>query len=85
MSEFPKFRKTALVEAEQFTEGPGIRLPFVVGTKRGPMYCRNGEWFVDTLEGPLRVRSGDWILRGKEGEFWPVKGDIFAATYEPAQ
>lgn len=39
--------------------------------------------FVPTLEGDLVARVGDWIVKGPRGEFWPVKGDIFAETYEP--
>ena len=27
---------------------------------------------------------GDWIVRGVQGEVYPVKPDIFAATYDPA-
>jgi hypothetical protein len=26
---------------------------------------------------------GDWIIRGVQGEFYPCKPDIFAATYDP--
>lgn len=26
---------------------------------------------------------GDWIIRGIQGELYPCKPDIFAATYEP--
>ncbi|MFM9616772.1 hypothetical protein ACKI14_02280 [Streptomyces turgidiscabies] len=39
--------------------------------------------FVPTLEGDLAARVGDWIVKGPRGEFWPVKGSIFAETYEP--
>lgn len=39
---------------------------------------------VPTLEGALTARTGDWIVKGPRGEFWPVKGDIFAETYEGA-
>ncbi len=38
---------------------------------------------IPTLEGAHEVRPGDWILTGIKGECWPVKPDIFAATYEP--
>lgn len=38
-----------------------------------------------TLEGDMRGEVGDWIVRGVKGEFYPVKPDIFAATYEPAE
>lgn len=38
--------------------------------------------YVPTLEGPLFAAPEDWIIRGVAGEFYPVKPDIFAATYE---
>jgi hypothetical protein len=28
------------------------------------------------------VTPGDWIIKGVQGEFYPCKPDIFAATYE---
>lgn len=37
---------------------------------------------VDTLEGTMYATPGDWIVRGVQGEFYPVKPDIFEATYE---
>jgi hypothetical protein len=37
---------------------------------------------VQTLEGELAATPGDWIIRGAQGEFYPCKPDIFAATYE---
>jgi hypothetical protein len=39
---------------------------------------------ITTLEGVMRVSPGDWIITGIQGEFYPCKPDIFAATYEPA-
>jgi len=39
---------------------------------------------IDTLEGRMYADPGDWIIRGVQGEFYPCKPDIFAATYEPA-
>jgi hypothetical protein len=38
---------------------------------------------VPTLEGTMRANPGDWIIQGVNGEFYPCKPDIFAATYEP--
>jgi len=35
-----------------------------------------------TLEGPLHASIGDWIMRGVAGEFYPIKPDILAATYD---
>ena len=38
---------------------------------------------IDTLEGKLAISENDWIIKGIQGEFYPCKPDIFAATYEP--
>lgn len=45
---------------------------------------RDGRMMIATLEGYHHVNHGDWIIRGVQGEFYPCKPDIFAATYEPA-
>ena len=37
---------------------------------------------IETLEGTMRCDKGDWIVEGIQGEFYPVKSDIFEATYE---
>lgn len=29
------------------------------------------------------VYTGDYIIRGVQGEFYPIRPDVFAATYEP--
>lgn len=39
---------------------------------------------VSTLEGTLYAKPGWWIVRGVEGEFHPVRPDIFEQTYEEA-
>ena len=40
--------------------------------------------WIDTKEGGHIVCPGDWIITGVQGELYPCKPDIFAATYEPA-
>ena len=39
--------------------------------------------YIETLEGDMDVQIGDWIITGIQGEHYPCKPDIFAATYEP--
>jgi hypothetical protein len=39
---------------------------------------------ITTLEGVMVAEPGDYVIRGVQGEFYPCKPDIFAATYEPA-
>jgi hypothetical protein len=43
------------------------------------------ELTIPTLEGDHIARHGDWIIRGVNGEFYPCKPDIFAATYEKVE
>jgi hypothetical protein len=38
-----------------------------------------------TLEGWHAISDGDWIATGPKGERYPIKPDIFAATYELAE
>ncbi|SNR33026.1 hypothetical protein [Blastococcus mobilis] len=41
-----------------------------------------GELHIATLEGDMHVSIGDHVIRGVQGEFYPCKPDIFAATYD---
>lgn len=36
---------------------------------------------VHTLEGDMKAHLGDYIVRGVDGEFYPVKKEIFEKTY----
>jgi hypothetical protein len=38
---------------------------------------------IPTLEGLMVAHEGDWVIKGVQGELYPCKPDIFAATYEP--
>lgn len=40
---------------------------------------------IQTLEGQMFATTGDWVIRGVQGEFYPCKPDIFAATYEAVE
>ncbi len=37
---------------------------------------------VRTLEGTMVGEVGDWLMTGVQGEQYPIKPDIFDATYE---
>jgi len=43
------------------------------------------EMIIKTLEGNMKINVGDYIVKGINGEFYPVKEDIFLKTYEPIQ
>lgn len=40
---------------------------------------------VHTLEGDMKAHSGDYIVKGVDGEFYPVKKEIFEKTYVEAK
>ena len=40
-----------------------------------------GYMYVETLEGTM-TSLGDYIVKGVNGEFYPVKPDIFERTYD---
>lgn len=82
------YRKTALTEAKQFET-----LNIWRATTAQPWHqavCDRDDiaaivrvLHIHTLEGWHEVTEGDWIARGVKGEFWPIKPDIFAASYAP--
>lgn len=37
---------------------------------------------IKTLQGTMKAVPGDWIIRGVNDEFYPIKSEIFAQTYE---
>jgi hypothetical protein len=49
-----------------------------------PLQVLGTQLFIATMEGDLFATPGDFIIRGVQGEFYPCKPDIFAATYEEA-
>jgi hypothetical protein len=75
-----KYRKTALVEAVQWTGQNCAEIDEFIND--GEECEADRPLTIETLEGDLTAQIGDWILRGPEGECWPVKGSIFAAAYE---
>lgn len=40
---------------------------------------------ITTLEGVVTAQPGDWIIRGVEGELYPCKPSIFAASYDEVE
>jgi hypothetical protein len=89
-----KFRKKPVViEAMQLPDNPDRGRTVAetnailawIGTNEGVARTRAGCVFIQTLEGDMQASPGDWIIRGVQGEFYPCKPDIFAATYEAVQ
>ena len=81
-------KKPVIIQARQWfsqADMPEIVKPFAdkhggVCKHCGGLLERHGA--IDTLEGEHIVCPGDWVVRGVAGEYYPVKPDIFAKTYE---
>jgi hypothetical protein len=86
-------KKPVVVEARKFetnNEPDSINMNgLVLWMNQGSPVIRawhNGtDIYIETLEGQMKATVGDWVVRGVSGEFYPVKPDIFAATYEPTE
>ena len=79
------FRKKPLtIQAVQFNGDNFQEVAEFLGPegKQTPYNPRTSQMFIRTLEGEMAASAGDWIIRGVKGEFYPIKPDIFAATYE---
>ncbi len=80
--EVREYRKTATIKASQWWkmgDHPAVVMASDVtgATPEKPLP------FCPTLEGGHIVTPGDWIATGVQGEHWPIKADVFAATYAP--
>ena len=72
-------KKRIPVEAEQFRV---IDLPSEWLKDEIYWDMNSKRYYCDTLEGKLFVSDKDWIIQGIKGECYPVKPDIFEASYE---
>lgn len=84
-----KYRKKPVtIEAIQLTRhnaceiaewgGENVFVVYIVGERFDHEKAIN----IRTLEGVMEANPGDYIIKGVQGEFYPCKPDIFAATYE---
>ena len=93
MSEAKQYRKKPVViEAMQLTTANVMRLAakWAGGKYREeqkPSDPSDVAYWVDipTLEGVMKANQGDFLIKGVQGEFYPCKPDIFAATYDEVE
>jgi hypothetical protein len=73
-------KKPVEIEAQKFGRACGQSVANWCGGRWLPMADLIE---IPTLEGTMTATLGDYIIKGVQGEFYPCKPDIFAATYEP--
>lgn len=78
-----KYRKTALIEAEQFDGSEKIIERYDLRYNREASLYEGREigWVISTLEGDIEVHINDWIATGINGEHWAIADDVFKKTY----
>lgn len=90
-----RYRKNPVeIEARQWhgtAEGATRIITWILEGGGTARYYAPGEWddgdtdgtyiVIDTLEGRMLAGADDWIIRGVQGEHYPCKPTIFAATY----
>lgn len=77
-------KKPVIIEAIEWT-GTNYEELFELGMDRRTTWVVQGECPIPTLEGTMKAKIGDYIIKGVQGEFYPCKPDIFAATYEKVE
>jgi hypothetical protein len=81
-------KKPVVIEAERFIGDNGTEIARWCGgryrSEAKPSDPSDVAYWIDipTLEGVMRADRGDYVIKGVQGEFYPCKPDIFAATYE---
>ena len=77
-----KYRKTALIEAEQF-DGSIKQIARYKVHIVGPTSWGDASYFLlPTKEGKMKLNTGDYIATGIDGEHWAIDKDIVEKTYE---
>ncbi|OCW61425.1 hypothetical protein [Limosilactobacillus reuteri] len=78
------YRKTALIEAEQFNGSDEMvkKYSVVDMTNVTSVPLHGPRWFLPTKEGTMELYENDWIATGIDGEHWVIANDIFHKTYE---
>lgn len=74
-----KYRKTALIEAEQFDGSDEMIEKYDI---EASVTIFISQYVLSTKEGPMYVHTGDYIATGVDGEHWVIAPEIFEKTYE---
>jgi len=75
-------KRPVVIEAMQFDgteEAARVITQWVPGSS---WFFNHNAIQIPTLEGLMIANIGDYIIKGIKGEFYPIKEEIFLATYE---
>lgn len=77
-------KKPVKVKVLLYSNNPNINTFLVEVTKDSitPAILEDGKIKFKTLEGDMTVSEGDYVICGTNGEYYPIKPDIFEQCYE---
>lgn len=77
-------KKPVVIEAVQWKKNMQVYevIQLLKGGYRKITRNPDGTLSIETLEGTMKANIDDYIIKGVNGEFYPVKPDIFEKTYE---
>ena len=77
------YRKTALIEAEQFDGTQTMMVKYGIFAHPEAYYFMDKPLYtLKTKEGDMEVKPYDYIATGVDGEHWAIDKNIFERTYE---
>ena len=78
-----KYRKTALIEAEQFDGSIDMMREYGIVVNPDALHDPDAPLCtMNTREGEMIVYEGDWIATEIDGEHWIIEPEIFERTYK---
>ena len=76
-----KYRKTALIEAEQYRGTAEQQRKYGILRIQKSLLIAPKD-YLTTIKGKMIVKIGDYIATGIAGEHWAIDQDIFERTYK---
>lgn len=73
-------KKPVIIEAIQWKGDNPHQVLYFMGTEH--LDRKGDKLLIPTLEGTMEASLNDWIIKGVNGEFYPIKNEIFSKTYE---
>ena len=70
------------IEFIQFTNTDSVLEILLWSRSKVKYKTTKGYFLINTLEGEMIANVGDYIVKGVNGEFYPVKPDVFEKTYD---
>ncbi len=82
-------KKPVVIDAQRWDGNPDTVFALTDSGEPWPeevvFHPNTGELEIGTLEGSMICNVGDWLIRGVKREFYPIKDEIFQASYEVAE